>query len=247
MKTTQEGIDLIKRFEGYRASTYVDPVGIPTIGYGTTNPMVAFMGNKITKEEAEQWLRDDVEDAEDIVQKHVKVPLSPEQFSALVSFAYNVGPGKKGVKDGFAVLKGGGPSSMLVKLNRRDYEGAAMEFPKWVRAGGKVLRGLVTRRNAEQALFLQGTKKPEVKQGEEKPEAILESNVEPDESSDTNTPIHKEPAVQATTAVTTAALLSEQADKVSTLAPYSTYALYAFIALTIIGLIYAIYAKKKKA
>lgn len=243
MKTTKEGIELIKKFEGYRKSTYLDPVNIPTIGYGTTNPEVAFMGNTITKEEAEQWLRDDLEDAEDAVLRHVKVPLSPEQFSALVSFVFNVGPGRKGVKDGFAVLKGGGPSSMLVKLNRRDYEGAALEFNKWVRAGGKVLKGLVIRRNAEQALFLKGTNKPKKDEPEPIPDP-LESNVEPDEApEDTNKPMHKEPAVQATAAVTTAAVLSEQAEKVSYLAAYSDYLMIAFVVLTVLSVIYAI--KKK--
>lgn len=139
MHTSQKGLDLIKSFEGLRLSAYKDVVGVVTIGYGTTSGVK--MGDTITKERAEELLREDVKRFEGYVDRLVKVPLTQGMFDALVSFTYNLGPG--------ALEK----STLLDQLNRGDYDGAAEQFGRWVKAGGKTLAGLVRRRAAERALF----------------------------------------------------------------------------------------------
>ena len=139
-RVTQAGLDLVKEFEGFRANAYRCPAGVPTIGYGHTK--TARMGMTITRERAEQLLRSDLFDAESAVSRLVKVPLSSNEFSALVSFVFNLGEGN------FA------KSTLLRKLNAGDKRGAADELPRWNKAGGKVLQGLVRRRAAERALFL---------------------------------------------------------------------------------------------
>ena len=139
MHTSQKGLDLIKSFEGLRLSAYKDVVGVVTIGYGTTSGVK--MGDTITKERAEELLREDVRRFEGYVGRLVKVPLTQGQYDALVSFAYNLGPG--------ALER----STLLDQLNRGDYDGAAEQFGRWVKAGGRTLAGLVRRRKAERALF----------------------------------------------------------------------------------------------
>ncbi|WP_370584683.1 lysozyme [Oculatella sp. LEGE 06141] len=137
----QEGLNLVKNFEGFRSQAYRDPVGVWTIGYGHTGADVR-AGQVITRAEGEALLRQDLRRFENHVRRLVKVPLSSNQFSALVSFTYNVGQG---------ALAG---STLLRLLNRSDYRGAADQFPRWNKAGGRVLAGLVRRRSAERALFL---------------------------------------------------------------------------------------------
>jgi lysozyme len=139
MHTSQKGLDLIKSFEGLRLSAYKDVVGVVTIGYGTTSGVK--MGDTITKERAEQLLREDVERFESQVLRLVKVPLTQGQHDALVSFVYNLGAGNLS------------NSTLLRLLNAGDYAGAAAQFNRWNKAGGKVLSGLVRRRAAERALF----------------------------------------------------------------------------------------------
>lgn len=140
MKTNDAGIELIKKFEGLYLKAYQDPIGIWTIGYGHTGGVKA--GQKITAAEAEALLRVDLLTAEGDVARLVKVPLTPNQHAALVSFAFNLGGGNLA------------KSTLLKRLNAKDYLGAANEFPKWNKAGGKILSGLVKRRAAEQRLFL---------------------------------------------------------------------------------------------
>lgn len=148
---SQAGLELIKKFEGLHklrkdgmVVPYLDPVGILTIGYGHTN----HQGRKFdkftvwTKQEAEEALREDLKIHEDIVKSLVKVPITQGQFDALVSFCFNLGGGNLS------------RSTLLRKLNAGDYLGAANEFPRWNRAGGKILPGLVKRREAEKNLFL---------------------------------------------------------------------------------------------
>lgn len=156
MKIGTNGLNLIKEFEGYRDTAYQDSVGIWTIGYGTTRVDGKSIqpGMKCTEKQALTWLMDDITDSENIVLQNVTVPLTQNQFDALVSIVYNVGPGVKNKKDGIIRLKDGRPSTLLRKLNMSDYVGAAMEFPKWCRAGGKILLGLERRRLAEKNLFL---------------------------------------------------------------------------------------------
>ncbi|MFG3451150.1 lysozyme [Stutzerimonas stutzeri] len=139
MHTSQKGLDLIKSFEGLRLSAYRCPADIPTIGYGTTAGVK--MGDTITKERAEELLREDVARFESQVLRLVKVPLTQGQHDALVSFVYNLGAGNLS------------NSTLLRLLNAGDYAGAAAQFDRWNKAGGKVLAGLVRRRAAERALF----------------------------------------------------------------------------------------------
>jgi GH24 family phage-related lysozyme (muramidase) len=139
------GLEIIKHFEGRKLQAYQDSVGIWTIGYGHTSaagaPQVR-AGMTITEQQAEDILKQDLGLFEAGVRDRVKVPLNSDQFSALVSFAFNVGLGALG------------NSTLLRKLNAGDYAGAANEFTRWVKAGGATLPGLVRRRDAERALFL---------------------------------------------------------------------------------------------
>lgn len=223
IKTSPNGRAFVTRHEGEILKVYKDPVGIKTAGVGHTGPEVDALplGSKITKKQSQGWLQEDLHEAEEGVASLVKVELAQEMFDALVSLVFNIG------RFNFA------KSTLLKKLNQGDYNGAAAEFPKWSNAKGKKLPGLVRRRMEEQALFLRG-----IDQEEEH-----ESNVEADCEEKTQSPF-RSPAVQTTGAVTTAALLNEQADKISALAPYSEYLTIAFIALTILALIYAFKAKQ---
>ena len=144
MKTNEAGLNIIKSSEGCRLTAYADAGGIPTIGYGHTGADVV-LGDTITQDRADTLLISDISRFEKGVGALVSIttPLTSNQFSALVSFAFNVG---------LNTLK---HSTLLRKLNEGDYEGAANEFPKWIHANGQILPGLATRRAAEQALFLQ--------------------------------------------------------------------------------------------
>jgi lysozyme len=129
---------VVMHFEGVRATTYLDPVGIPTICYGHT--ATAVMGQVKTANECQQLLNADLTVAINAVDSLVKVPLTVERRAAMVSFVYNVGQGK---------LAG---STLLRKLNDGDVAGACAEFDRWVYAGGVKLKGLVARRAEERAL-----------------------------------------------------------------------------------------------
>jgi len=152
----QAAIDIIKQAEGLRLTAYRCSAGKPSIGFGSTKGVTeSDIGKRtITEAEAERRLVEDVAYAADQVDKAVTVPLTDNQRGALISLVYNTGPGAKGVKSGIIVLKEGGPSTLLRRLNDRNYAAAAAEFDKWVFAGGKKLAGLITRRAAEKALFL---------------------------------------------------------------------------------------------
>lgn len=144
-------LNLIKSFESCRLQAYLDSKGIPTIGWGHTQGVQ--MGQTCTQAQADAWLVADIHEAEAIVRSAVTVPLTDNQFGALVSFVYNIGGGRKGVKDGLVELVGGGQSRLLKYVNSGDFENAAQQFKKWVRSGGMVLAGLARRRDAEEALF----------------------------------------------------------------------------------------------
>lgn len=139
MKTSDRGIQAIEGYEGIRLKAYLDSVNVPTIGVGHT--LGVHMGDVITKEQAEEFLRADLEDAEYAVNKYVLMPINQSQFDALVSFVFNLGSG---------AFKG---STLLKRLNAGLYQEAANEFLKWNQAGGKVLAGLAARRAAERAMF----------------------------------------------------------------------------------------------
>lgn len=145
MQTSQTGINLIKNFEGLRLKAYKDPVGVITIGYGHTFGVK--LGQTITKEQAEFYLKSDLRKFEKGVDSLVSVNLNQSQFDALVSFSFNCGLG--------ALQK----STLLKLLNKGDYQGAADQFLRWDKAGGRSLPGLTRRRKAERALFLTAQQK----------------------------------------------------------------------------------------
>jgi lysozyme len=140
MRASPEGIELIKRFEGLRLHAYVCSGGKFTIGYGHTFGVCA--GDSCTEEDAHEYLAEDVAKFEECVNRFVTVPLTQGEFDALVSFAFNLGCG---------ALSG---STLLKKLNAGDKDGAADEFLRWTKAGGRELTGLVLRREAEREVFL---------------------------------------------------------------------------------------------
>ena len=145
MQTSEKGIALIKQFEGCKLTAYQDSVGVWTIGYGWTQPVDGKpirAGMTIKQETAERLLKTGLVSYESDVSRLVKVSLTQGQFDALVSFTYNLG------------ARSLSTSTLLRKLNAGDYAGAADEFLRWNKAGGKVLNGLTRRREAEHALFL---------------------------------------------------------------------------------------------
>ena len=142
MQISDEGVGLIKAFEGCRTTAYYDSVGVLTIGYGCTTDVAP--GMKITQVQAEERLKLDLKDAEAAVNLLVVVPLSQNEYDALTSFTFNLGQG--------ALRR----STLLKLLNESDYTGAAKEFLRFDKAGGKVLAGLSRRRMAEMRLFNRG-------------------------------------------------------------------------------------------
>lgn len=145
MQTSEKGMALIKQFEGCKLTAYQDSVGVWTIGYGWTQPVDGKpirAGMTIKQETAERLLKTGLVSYESDVSRLVKVSLTQGQFDALVSFTYNLG------------ARSLSTSTLLRKLNAGDYAGAADEFLRWNKAGGKVLNGLTRRREAERALFL---------------------------------------------------------------------------------------------
>lgn len=145
MQTSDKGIAIIKQFEGCKLTAYQDSVGVWTIGYGWTQPVDGKpirAGMTIKQETAERLLKTGLVSYESGVSRLVKVGLTQGQFDALVSFTYNLG------------ARSLSTSTLLRKLNAGDYAGAADEFLRWNKAGGKVLNGLTRRREAERALFL---------------------------------------------------------------------------------------------
>jgi len=136
---TQEGLDLIKRFEGFSPTIYICPAGYPTIGYGHVicDKEKERFAAGIDQEEGEKLLRQDVYWAERGVLRLIDVPLTDGQFDALVSFTYNLGAG--------ALQR----STLRRKVNREAHEEVPAQLMRWVWAGGRKLQGLVVRRSAE--------------------------------------------------------------------------------------------------
>lgn len=156
MNVSEKGIKILKEFEGCVLYAYDDLDGFYphkktnsnskikgtlTIGYGHTGSDV-YKGQEITPEEAEKLLKMDLIIHCNNVNKLVKVPLNQNQFDALVCLEYNIGYGQ------FS------KSTLLKKLNEKNYKGAAEQFLVWNKSGGKVLNGLVKRRTKERLLFL---------------------------------------------------------------------------------------------
>lgn len=148
-RTNADGRQLIRDAEGLRLRAYRCPAGKWTVGYGDTGPDVG-PGLVITEEEAEERLeRRLAEEFEPGVEQLLAVEVTCNQFSALVAFAYNIG------------LQALAESTLLRKLNAGDAEGAAAEFGRWTKSGGRVLPGLIKRRQAEAELFLTPDGDPE--------------------------------------------------------------------------------------
>jgi lysozyme len=136
---SEEGISLIKKFEGCELRSYQDAVDVWTVGYGHTKDVKP--GQMITKEEAEEMLIEELTEYCSYVETAVEVPLHQNQFDALVSWTYNLGPTNLN------------SSTMLKKLNAGEYEDIPEQIKRWNKAGGKVLPGLERRRLAESLLF----------------------------------------------------------------------------------------------
>ena len=139
MKTSEEGIALIKMFEGCKLRAYLDAVDVPTIAYGRTKDVK--IGDICTQQQAEDWLEEELVEYEGYVNEAVKVELTQPQFDSLVSWTYNLGPSNLN------------RSSMLRVLNTSDYDNVPEQIMRWNKAGGRVLPGLVRRREAEAEMF----------------------------------------------------------------------------------------------
>lgn len=140
------GLELIKSFEGFRAKAYLDPVGIWTIGYGTTAAagigVTPHTGLTITEAQGSAFLASALDKFSAQIKPLIAHPISENQWAACLSLAYNIGPGAFG------------KSTVLRKINAGDMAGAADAILLWNKAGGNVLNGLVRRRAAERELFL---------------------------------------------------------------------------------------------
>lgn len=145
-RVNQEGLNLIKEFEGFREKAYLCPAKVWTIGYGNTfyqDGRKVKQGDRISEPEAERLLKITVESFADQVAKLITVPVTSNQFAAIVSLTYNIGIG--------AFTR----STLLSMLNnRKDKKEVAIQFLRWDKAGGKTLYGLTRRREREMELFL---------------------------------------------------------------------------------------------
>lgn len=139
---------LTMQSEGLRLTTYLDPAGIPTIGYGHTGDDVK-PGMTITRQQAENLLWDDLHKHGQAIKPYIKVPMAQEEWDALNDFAFNVGVARAK------------KSTLLKKLNAGDYDGFCNGYTAWVYAKGKKLKGLVDRRN-KTVLWCKGQALPQL-------------------------------------------------------------------------------------
>ena len=146
MNINAGGLSIILVAEGFVATPYRCPAGVISQGYGSTilldGTRVTMDSKKVTKDEAKALLRRHLDHVESDILRLIRVPLNENEFSSLCSWTYNLGSGR---------LQS---STLRARINRNDRLGAANEFPKWRRANGRILRGLVIRREAERQLFL---------------------------------------------------------------------------------------------
>lgn len=139
MKYSGNTLSLVEKFEGCELQSYQDDGGVWTIGYGHTRNV--YQGMKITLEEAEQYAAEDLQVAENCVNRLVSVSLTQGEFDALTDFVFNLG---------CVAFQN---STLLKLLNNREYNSAALQFARWDRCGGSVVAGLLRRRIAEENLF----------------------------------------------------------------------------------------------
>jgi lysozyme len=144
MKFSAAGMELLKASEGFRNRVYLDAAGFPTIGYGHRLLNPASFPNGIDEPQAAEILASDVRDAEQAVERLVKVPLTQGQFDALVDFCFNLGAGKLTA------------STLLKFLNHGRYDDAAQQLLRWDHAGGQEIDALKARRQAEAELWRNG-------------------------------------------------------------------------------------------
>ena len=138
----QDGLNLIKQWEGLRLQAYLCPANVWTIGYGHT--LTAKKGMSISEDEAVNLLRGDLAKFQRCVEDAVQVSLNDNQFAAIVSFCFNVGEG---------AFRG---STLLKKLNAGNFDAVPSELARWNKVGGKVSAGLTNRRAAEAGLWVKG-------------------------------------------------------------------------------------------
>ena len=139
MKISEDGLELIKKFEGCETCAYQDSVGVWTIGFGHTKGVEE--GQTCSIEDAESMLADEMDEYEGYINNMVKVELQQHEFDSLVAWVYNLGPTNLG------------ESTMLKVLNGGQFDRVPDEMNRWTRAGGEILEGLVRRRQAESLMF----------------------------------------------------------------------------------------------
>jgi len=139
MKISEDGLELIKKFEGCETSAYQDSVGVWTIGFGHTKDVEE--GQTCSIEDAESMLADEMDEYEGYINNMVKVDLQQHEFDSLVAWVYNLGPTNLN------------ESTMLKVLNGGQFDRVPDEMNRWTRAGGEILEGLVRRRQAESLMF----------------------------------------------------------------------------------------------
>jgi len=139
MKISQEGLSLIKKFEGCELEAYKCAAGVWTIGYGSIKGVK--QGDTITQEEADNLLLHEMDEYEGYINDAVNVDLNQNQFDALVSWVFNLGPSNLS------------SSTLLTRINNKDWKDVPNQIKRWNKAGGKVLEGLIRRREAEALLF----------------------------------------------------------------------------------------------
>jgi lysozyme len=141
VKLSPKGLEALKELEGFRSAPYQCSARVWTIGYGSTHGVTKHTP-PVSKEDAEKILRRDVAKFELAVKGAAHRKLTQGQFDALVLFSFNVGA---------AALR---RSTLMQKLNAGDVAGAAEQFARWTKAGGKEVAGLTRRRKIEQEIFL---------------------------------------------------------------------------------------------
>jgi lysozyme len=186
MSINQEGIELLKQFEGFRSKAYKDIVGVWTIGYGFIKGVKE--GDVLSREDAEIRLKEELEEYVAGVKSVCKVEPNENQLAAMVVFAFNVG------------VAGFKKSTVIKAHNRGDFQAASRAFALWNKAGGKVVAGLTRRRNAEAALYLKPI------------ETVAEDEVEMPQKVDEEKPMAKSGIISASTitaGTSTIAIISE--------------------------------------
>jgi len=142
MITSQKGIDLIKKFEGFSDKEYICPAGKPTIGYGHVILANEYFQEPMTRRHVEILLKKDLKPREKSLNSFLKVNINQNQFDALISLMYNIGV------DNFR------KSTLLKFINERLFDKVPDQFRRWRFSNGKVLKGLVNRREEEIKLWL---------------------------------------------------------------------------------------------